>query len=146
MEVMNDAALSLQMQHTFNAPRNTVFRAWTDPTVLTQWFRPGGSQTVSAHVDLRSGGSFKFQMRTPDDMQFTISGNYHEVNPPEKLVFTWNISISTDPESLVSIEFLDRGRKTDILLTHSSIASQDALQGFLNGWPTALRSLDAMLE
>ena len=95
-------ATTLEVRRTVAASRETVFQAWTDPEMLKKWWRvDAGWSTPIAEVDLRVGGA------------------YREVTPPEKLVFTW---IWEGPEAaeetLVTVEFLDQGDHTEVILTH----------------------------
>jgi len=81
----------LSLTRTFSAPREKVFRAWTDPEELKKWWGPPGYSTPTADVDLRVGGAYRFgMMELPDGEVFYLAGTYREVRPPEKLVYTWN--------------------------------------------------------
>lgn len=81
---------TLHLTRTFAAPRAAVFRAWTDPERLKQWWGPPGYATPAVELDLRVGGRYRIGMRKlPDGDVFYLSGVYQEVRPPERLVYTW---------------------------------------------------------
>jgi len=71
----------------FDAPRERVFRAWTDPQQLAQWWGPRGFTTQVCDVDVRPGGSLHIQVRSPEGSVFRTTGVYEEILEPERLVF-----------------------------------------------------------
>jgi uncharacterized protein YndB with AHSA1/START domain len=79
---------SIIVTHIFDAPRETVFRAWTEPEMLAQWFAPEPLTVPRAEVDLRPGGHYTLVMRDPDGNEFTSTGVYREVVAPERVVYT----------------------------------------------------------
>jgi len=84
--------IKLQLTRFFDAPREVVYRAWTDPNQFKQWFGAaacGGSTLESVLMDARVGGKYRLQVRKPDGEYFTSVGVYREVIVPERLVFTW---------------------------------------------------------
>src|ERR1700722_7233031 len=72
----------------FDAPRDLVFKAWTDPKHLAQWFGPHGFTNPVCEVDLRPGGIWRHVMRGPDGNDYPMISIFQEVLPPERLVFT----------------------------------------------------------
>lgn len=81
---------TLRIKRTFAAPREKVWQAWTDPKALRRWFLPADDFSTSlVEVDLRLGGKYRIQMKSPDGEFHTVGGVYREILPPEKLVFTW---------------------------------------------------------
>ena len=78
---------TLQLKRTFEAPRERVYRAWTDPEEMKNWAAPSEDYEVAAVVDLRVGGKYRIQMTHRDGAVHTAHGEYREVSPPEKLVF-----------------------------------------------------------
>ena len=105
--------ISLKVTKTINAPRERVFAAWTQPELLHQWW--GAHESFSApiaEVDLKVGGKYRFGMLEPGkDAPYVSYGVYQEVVEPEKLVFT-------PAETLVTVEFIDKGGATEVVLTH----------------------------
>ena len=99
---------AVNVRRTFAAPRERVFRAWTEPEALKQWFAPTDAHTTPvAEVDLRPGGSYRIDMHSPGGDVFQVSGVYQEISLPERLVFTWKWRESgIEPaETLVTVEF-----------------------------------------
>ena len=78
----------------FDAPRELVWKAWTDPRYVMQWWGPKGFTSPFCKMDLRVGGKFLYCMRTPDGQDFWNSGEYHEIVPHEKIVFSMYFSDS----------------------------------------------------
>jgi uncharacterized protein YndB with AHSA1/START domain len=109
----------LELRHTFEFPREEVFDAWTNPAALVSWFgRP--REAVSATVDLRIGGGYRLAIAAEEQI-VTVRGLYLEVDPPQRLVYTWRWEVDGYPESVVAVEFHDLGGKTEVLLTQQRI-------------------------
>lgn len=138
-----DPETTLHLRRTFAAPREKVFRAWTDPEELKTWWGPAGYATPMAEVDLRVGGKYRLGMRKlPDGEIFYLSGTYREVRPPEKLVYTW--SWEGEPElreTLVTVEFQEMGHSTEVILTHEFFPSQKVRDDHNKGWTSCLDRL-----
>jgi uncharacterized protein YndB with AHSA1/START domain len=126
----------IQLQRTFPAPREKVFRAWTEPEILKKWWGPKGVSTPVVEIDLRVGGKYRFGMQLPDEEIFYVSGVYREVQPPEKLVFTWRWERADMDfgESQVTIEFHEHGKGTEVTLSHENIPHAGARESHRQGW------------
>jgi|SRR5579863_3307720 len=139
---------TLKIRRTFQAPRERVFRAWTDAIELARWFAP--SAEYSTHVpelDLKVGGKYKVEMHHKGGNVNKVGGTYREIVPPEKIVFTWRWE--NDPsahESLVTIEFLDLGPATEVLLTHVQLPDAEQRDKHLQGWIGCLTRLAEYVE
>ena len=70
----------------FDAPRELVWKAWTDPQYVKQWWGPKGFTALVCKMDFRVGGKFLYCTRTPDGQEFWNGGEYHEIVPHEKIV------------------------------------------------------------
>jgi uncharacterized protein YndB with AHSA1/START domain len=133
----------LRLRRTFNAAPEQVFRAWTEPEALQQWFKPLGHPVSVVALDLRVGGAYRFEMHLPDGERSPITGTYLEIVRPEKLVFTWCSGGTNHEETLVSVEFIDRGDATEIILTHERLAD-DAMETLhRQGWESVFEQLGA---
>ena len=88
---MNVQSEQLQLERTFDAPREEVFRAWTEPEVLRRWWAAQPTwESPLAETDVRVGGRYRLSMRDPvGGEEHTVGGEYVEVTPPERLVYTW---------------------------------------------------------
>lgn len=137
----------LQIKRTFNAPREKVFKAWIDPEALKRWFAPGDDFTTPvAQVEAKAGGKYLIQMRSPDGKVYTVRGTYIEVRPSEKLVFSWAFEDwEEDQETLVTVDFYDRGASTEIVLTHERFATTELRDDHEQGWSGALERLARIL-
>ena len=78
----------------FDAPRALVWKAWTDPKYVMQWWGPKGFTAPVCKMDFRVGGKFLYCMRAPDGQEFWNSGEYHEIVPLEKIVYSMYFSDS----------------------------------------------------
>ncbi|MBP1965950.1 SRPBCC family protein [Paenibacillus aceris] len=85
-------AFQLVITRTFNAPRELVFKCWTEPEHLLNWWGPTGMNLEVASLDLRPGGVFHYSMKSPEGFQMWGKFVYGEITPPEKLVFTNSFS------------------------------------------------------
>ena len=145
--------IKLQLTRVFDAPRELVFKAWTDANQFQQWFGAAaceGSSLQSAQLDARTGGRYRLQVRKNDGEFFTTVGVYREVKPPERLVFTWQFEKDGSgdafgevepPEMLVTVEFKARGTQTELTLTHEKFASVESRDRHEEGWNRCLNEL-----
>ncbi len=136
-----------------DAPRELVWRAWTDPAHLAQWFGPRGFTSSVPELDARVGGALRIVMHGPDGNHYPMKGVFRTVIAPERLVFS-NIAIDNDgnhlleSETTVVLEAL--GAKTRLTL-HSyakglvAIAPQ-MLAGMEAGWSQSLDKLGEVVR
>jgi uncharacterized protein YndB with AHSA1/START domain len=144
MTTTDDASPVVVVRRILSAPRDRVFAAWLDPESLAQWMCPGDVIGADAEVDPRVGGRFRIAMRR-ERGSVEHHGEYLAIDPPSLLSFTW-ISINTDNRpSIVTIEFLDRGDRTELVLTHRGLPPARA-DSHRNGWTTIVGKLDAVLR
>ncbi len=140
--------ITLNLTRTYSAPRDDVFRAWTEPEALKRWFAPSDEfSTPIAEVDLRVGGAYRIGMKPPDqEDMFIVVGTYREVQPPERLVFTWSWEEGMDVgETLVTVEFRDLGGSTEVVLTHELFPNEQARDKHNEGWSGCLERLEKIL-
>jgi len=139
---------TLQMKRTFAAPRQRVFRAWTDAAELARWFAPSADyHVVVPELDLRVGGKYRLEMHHKGGNVHRIGGMYQEIHPPEKIVFTWELHSGADPvDTLVTIEFHDMGNSTEVILTHERLPSVEERDKHAQGWTGCLEQLAKFLQ
>lgn len=129
------STVTLRLQRRFAAPRERVFRAWTTPEEMKHWKAPGEMTTPVAEVDLRPGGKYRIHMQGPDGALRRLVGVYRVVDPPKKLVYTWRWEDDQDfPETLVTVEFRERGGETDVVLVHELFPNDEAMKQHEHGW------------
>ena len=138
--------ISLQVRRTFKAPRERVFKAWTEPEQMKQWWAPGDMTLPIAEAELRVGGIFRIGMREPGGAMHITSGVYREVVPNEKVSFTWQWEDWDDPvEMLVTLEFRDVEGGTELTLTHEFFPDEAAREAHGEGWGGCLDNLEKFL-
>jgi uncharacterized protein YndB with AHSA1/START domain len=144
----------LLLTRLIDAPPAALFRAWTDPAVIRQWFTPPPFTVSHAEADVRVGGSHLVVMRGPDGTEYPNRGVYLEVVPDAKLVFTDAYTSawvpSAKPFMTVTLTFAAEGAGTRYTarVLHWSAADREAHEqmGFRQGWGTATDQLQALLQ
>ena len=100
-----------------NAPRPLVYEAFTQPQHVAQWWGPDGFTNTIHEMDVRPGGVWRFIMHGPDGTDYTNRVVFHEVQPPERLVYEHGSDIDNDPNRFhVTTTFEDQGAKTLITM------------------------------
>jgi uncharacterized protein YndB with AHSA1/START domain len=142
----------LVLTRLIDAPREKLYRAWTEPELLKQWFAPTPYTTPSAELDVRVGGANTVVMRSPDGNEIPCSGVYLEVVPNRRLVFTdaymraWEPS--PKPFMTVILTFEDEGDKTRYTARVRHWTTEDRetheKMGFHQGWGQCADQLAAL--
>jgi uncharacterized protein YndB with AHSA1/START domain len=155
-EVQKPDDATLILKRTLNATPELAFQAWTSPEHIQQWMRPEPGMVVPlASMDLRVGGKFRIQMKMPDGEFFTAVGEFREVKPPARLVYTWDwekdgsgteFGEAEGKTSLVTVEFLKRGKQTEMVLMHSRFATVESRDSHARGWGKIAESFAAFVE
>jgi uncharacterized protein YndB with AHSA1/START domain len=143
----------LVIQRIIDAPRAKVYRAWTDPKLLTQWFAPKPYTTPKAELNVRAGGANLIVMRDPQGNEFPNRGVYLEVVPNERLVFTDAYTQAWEPSAkpfmTVILTFEDVAGKTRYTarVLHWSVADRESHEkmGFHQGWGLCTDQLAALV-
>jgi len=143
----------LVLTRIIDAPPEKVYRAWTEPELIKQWFAPLPWTTPIAETDVRPGGSSIITMRNPDGADFPNSGVYLEVFKNKRLVFTDAYTTAWQPSDkpfmTVILTFEDVGGKTKYtaLVRHWSVADREEHEkmGFHTGWGQCTDQLEALL-
>jgi uncharacterized protein YndB with AHSA1/START domain len=143
----------LELTRIIAAPREKLFRAWTEPELIKQWFAPLPYTTPHAETDVRPGGASLIVMRGPDGNEFPNRGVYLEVVKNERLVFTdayvkaWELS--EKPFMTVILTFEDQGGKTKYTarVRHWTVADRETHEkmGFHQGWGQCADQLAALV-
>jgi uncharacterized protein YndB with AHSA1/START domain len=134
---LSDAAVVVR--RTIAAPPDVLFDAWLDPIALATWMRPGGVDSTVATVDARVGGRYEVVMRL-DSGGVPHTGEYRVIDRPKRLVFTWMSPFTDNRETLVTVDFVRRGNRTEIVVTHERLPQRE-LTSHTNGWTSALENL-----
>lgn len=138
---------TLRLTRTLPAPPERVFQVWTDPLEIRRWAGPGDVVVRRAEVDLRVGGKFRTEMAASDGTIVRAIGVYRLVEPPKKLIYTWTWETSPPAgESMVTVEFLDRQGKTELVLVHSHLPDATIRDRHERGWTASLAKLGALFR
>ncbi|HEY8750379.1 MAG TPA: SRPBCC family protein [Tepidisphaeraceae bacterium] len=101
----------------FDAPRELVFKLWTDPTHVSNWWGPRGFTTTTQKMEVRPGGVWRFCMHGPDGRDYQNKITYIEVLPPERLVYEHGGDKDVEPVNFrVTVTFEDLGGKTKLYM------------------------------
>ncbi len=133
---------TLVLRRAFTASRQRVFRAWIEPEALQHWLRPRDMAMTVSKLDVRVGGSFCFDLENGS----SIVGTYLQIVPPEKLVFTWSGEAAQGWETVVTLDFLDQGPVTEVVLTHEGLSTPERRALAEGGWPSLLDALASVLS
>jgi uncharacterized protein YndB with AHSA1/START domain len=138
----NASESELVMTRLFDAPRELVFRCWTEPEYLRHWQGAPRGFTVTAYEsDIRPGGLFRICMRSDEGVERWLRGDYREIVKPERIVFThvWqDAEGKAGPETLMTITLVERNGKTELTLRQSGFSSVESREGHRHGWTSAL--------
>lgn len=138
---MNETAL--RITRILDAPIERVFAAWTDPAQMTRWFFVQETWSAEVANDLRVGGAFSIKMHATEGAVFACSGVYLEIEPPQRLVFSWTSYAVSDTR--VTIELRDTGSGTELTLIHEDLIDVDVRSSHAEGWGGCLVSLERYL-
>ena len=150
----------LVIEHVFDAPRELVWKAWTDPDMYMKWMGPNGYTCPVCKIDLRVGGKTLVAMRGSDGKDIWSTGVYKEIVPFERIVVTdsfadehgnavpashYGMEGEFPLELLVTVTFEDLDGKTRMTLVHSGLPAGEASGGEGAGWNQSFDKLAAAL-
>ncbi len=149
-------AQELTLKRTFEAPRELVFKAWTDPTLIKRWWGPDMFNAPVAEIDAKPGGKLLIVMHGPKGTDFDIdlpmTGTIREIEPPSRLVYT-SEAVQDEQgipqlETLTTVTFSEAGGKTEmtlhIVVTKATSIAAGALSGMEMGWSQSLEKLTSL--
>lgn len=131
------AETTLRISRRFAAPRERVFRAWTEPGALAVWWWPWNPMIA---IDLRPGGAYRYTADHPQGGTIAISGEFLEVEPPARLVYTW-VWDGEARGTRVTVEFRERGQETEVTVEHAGFDTVAARDSHGIGWGDCLDRL-----
>jgi len=139
----------LVITRTFDAPRNLVYKAWTDPAQLAKWFGPNQFTIPVCELDVRPGGAILIHIMSPEGDVYPMKGEFREVEPPERLVFTSAAYASVDGplllEDRTTVTLAEDNGKTTLtmhaVVTKATPGAEGALAGMEQGWNETLDKL-----
>ena len=143
------AARELVLTRIIDAPRELVFRMWTDPVNLAKWWGPKDFTNPVCEINFRTGGALRIVMRAPDGTDYPMGGIFREIVTPERLVFT-NCAFDRDGnvllDGLTTVTFAEQGEKTKLTVQTRATALVPAaaryLEGMQAGWEQTVDGLE----
>ena len=131
--------VTLEIKRRYDSPAAVVFRAWTDSAQIQKWLRPNKEIIAQlVEVDLCVGGKFRIGYKVPDSGELNIiAGQYHEVVPNRRLVFSWTWEIHPEfpqEETLVTVELAEEAGQTELTLTHQRFPTKSMRDTHRWGW------------
>jgi uncharacterized protein YndB with AHSA1/START domain len=143
----------LILTRIFNAPSETVFKAWTETSQIKQWWGPHGFTNPVCEMDVRPGGSIHIDMMAPDGVVFPMGGTFRIIESPRRIVFMSTAFEDEEGnnrlENLNTITFTALDGKTKLHLQADVLRStpemDSVLDGMEEGWRQSLDKLEAYL-
>jgi uncharacterized protein YndB with AHSA1/START domain len=143
--VTKPAERVLVIERVFDAPRELVFRCWTEPERLARWVGPRCFSSTILACELRQGGNYRMSMRGPDGHDHWHQGVFREIVPPQRIVRTycWTDAEGrpTRPETLLTVTFADLDGRTKVTLHQAVFESVTARDDHRRGWSGSLDRL-----
>jgi|SRR6266581_9318749 len=155
---MEDTKKELTIVREFDAPRELVFKAWTDPKLVTQWWGPKGVFTPVCEVDARPGGLINIVMEAGEELgkfkgtQWPMQGEFVEVDEPKKIVFNANAinegKVILEHRTTVIFDEVDGKTKMTVyvVVTKALPGSEYAIAGMEQGWNSQFDKLGEFLQ
>jgi len=139
---------SLEIVRFIKAPTDRVYDAWTDPAQLREWFGPENVRTRNIEADVRVGGEYRWDLTNSEGEEMSAFGEYKELIPGKKIVFTWQWDDDEAWEnrtSVVTIELAKRRDGTELRLRHERLPSEESRDRHNEGWNSLLDRLEQWL-
>ena len=140
--------LVLELQLVVDSPRERVFRALTESAELARWWGPVGYAMAEIDLDLRVGGGYRFTMQPPAGDRFHLAGEFLEIEPPRRLVYTFRYE-EPDPDdrlTVVALSLEEVGDATEVSLSQGEFATGARLELHRSGWRDSLEKLCELTE
>jgi uncharacterized protein YndB with AHSA1/START domain len=138
----------LELTRVLPAGRPAVFAAFSEARELAKWWGPKGFTVPSLEFAPRVGDRYRIEMQPPEGDPFHLVGEFREVDPPDRLGFTfvWEPPDPDDVETRVSLSFRDLGGSTEVALTQGPFKTEERRELHRNGWTDSFDKLEQLLE
>jgi uncharacterized protein YndB with AHSA1/START domain len=147
------AERTVTITRVFDAPRELLFRLWTEPKHMARWWGPHGFTNPRCEMDVRAGGAIHIDMQAPNGVIYPMTGTFREIMPPRRLVFE---AVAEDHDgkallrSLTVVTFADEGGKTRLTVHADAIGlsplAPQMLAGMEAGWTQSLEKLAGLAQ
>ena len=146
MQVSTPTDTQILITREFDAPRNLVWRAFTEPDLLRRWWHANRAEVTAVEMDVRVGGKYRYAARAGGGFEMEFYGEYREVVPVERLVSTETYSGAPDHPALNTTTFTEKDGRTylELLIEHDSKVSRDMQLG--SGMEDGLADALVLLE
>jgi uncharacterized protein YndB with AHSA1/START domain len=139
------AGPELIITRVFDAPRELVFKAWSEPERVMQWMGPKNFTALDFQLEGRPGGKWRGRMRSADGAELGNGGTIREIAEPERLVYSFTWDDEPDREMLISLTFVERGGSTEMTFRQTGFASVESRDGHNQGWDESFDKLAGYL-
>jgi uncharacterized protein YndB with AHSA1/START domain len=141
------SVLTLDLRRVLRAPRPVVYERFCDPAELARWWGPKGFTTPCLEFSPRVGGSYRIEMQPLEGGAFVLTGEFREVEPPARLVFTfaWEDPDPDDVETVVALAFRDLGDVTEVALTQAPFQAEARRALHRDGWADSFDRLEGLI-
>lgn len=134
------AELVLETTRVFDAPRALLFRIWAEPEHRVRWWGPEGFALSHCEVDFHEGGAWSVAMRNVEGHEHWVRGTFTEIREPSRICFTY-INDYDPFETLVTIDFIDLGARTEMRFRQAPFPSVEERDGHSWGWNSSMELL-----
>ncbi|MGI5401003.1 SRPBCC family protein [Streptomyces sp. CA-135486] len=145
----HDGGLRLHMERVLGAAPSVIFQALTEPRKLATWWGPDGFGIPSVESDLRPGGGYRIAMQPPEGDLFYLVGEFLEVEPPQRLSYTfrWEDPDPEDRETVVTLSLRDiGGTSAELVFTQGDFATERRRALHEEGWTQSLDKLEQLMS
>jgi len=136
----------VRIRRVLPATPEDIFHAWTDAENLKVWMCPETTTVASVDLDVRVGGRFRIVMRTAEGRDLVHTGEYREIRPPTRLVFTWQSTMTRSATTLVTVALQAHGDATELMLTHAQLPDAPSRGAHEQGWQSIVTKLQAYVH
>jgi len=138
---------SLVLHRHFKASPERVFAAFTEKALMQGWYGPEAMTVPHCEVDARVGGKFRIEMHAATGSVNIVTGEFKEITPPERLVFSWGWlnGAGRNPETLVTLTLKPKDGGTDLTLEQTGFLKEEFREGHREGWTSSFSGLEALL-
>jgi uncharacterized protein YndB with AHSA1/START domain len=140
--------LALEMSRTLPVAPPLAFEAFTNAEQLARWWGPKGFSIPSLEFDPRVGASYRIEMRPPEGDPFLLTGEFHKVDPPSRLTYTfrWEDPDPDDVETLVDLSFRDLGEWTEVVFAQGLFKTEARRALHRDGWTDSFNKVEELLS
>jgi uncharacterized protein YndB with AHSA1/START domain len=129
----------------FVVPKNLVFDALTEHQHIKKWNSPKNLDVTFSEGELKVGGTYRYSMRSGRGPEFVLTGEYKEIERPDRLVYTQSQANGPGPETVITITLDESESKTTMTFQHSGFPTKEFRDGAIHGWNQAFEKLESHL-